>query len=345
MADNLSLLFVLLLLAASFDNLDVTDVHVDVGWALLLSGQLLRQVLVFVTVIMELAHAPVRNCRFLLVFLRRLRGRKVVAEAHLLKLRHQLGLTRLALVSCLLTQASGVIVYLRLDMLNGCRCLLLGHLIIPAAIDLLRTLLVLSSARTHRVSHHLVERRVAFSALAEFEELFRFLVRLLLLVFLETLQVGLGKLAAPVWLPINTVKLLGRDRHVEHLRAVGTEDVESIVNLEALVQDGREHVATAGRPLDHGRARVLRLTGFLRGNAAVGADRPEVDLALGDVAKAAEHDQISEWTEADHTAEATAELEERHTFVTVVESGLRWLLTGDDDEELAISRPCHILNG
>jgi hypothetical protein len=101
------------------------------------------------------------------------------------------------------------------------------------------------SGACHLLSHHLLEGTV-IRGLSELED-FLWLGSLSLnLCSSESLNVGFRQHTCFVRLPLNVVKFMESLKFSKDLGSIGSENLESIVNLETLIEDRGQDVSATG---------------------------------------------------------------------------------------------------
>ena len=307
------------------------------GVLLLLIDSLIIETHFIIFVIVELSNSPIWCIIILLLPLRRhwvsatesLRIHNLVGNA--LRLHRML-----ILVLRRRNQTRSERVHLRLDLLLSLGSLLLSQLLVHVLIDSLRTGLVAVGAACHLLAHHLLERTV----LLEFQDSLWLvlLLGLLLLLLPEFIDVGFGQNACFMRLPLDVVKLLEGFLLHKNLRAIRTENLEPIIDLQSFVQHRVQKVAPAGRPLDLDGTWEFCLADFF-----LCFEVPKVHFTFRNISKATNHENRAEWADLDRVPELLSEFKGGLT-VQIVHGCHGWLLPGDNDELLSILCPLHILD-
>lgn len=143
-------------------------------------------------------------------------------------------------------------------------------------------------------------------------------------------------------LPFSKMKLWeGLSTFEQDFRSICSENLETVINLQSLIENRGENVPSTSTPGNSGcawRLSLLDCTYFF-----LLIKIPEIHFSLGDVSKTTDDQRMSEWANSDRVSEPFTKLESRLT-IHVVHSGSGWLLSRNYDELLTWRCPYNILN-
>lgn len=143
-------------------------------------------------------------------------------------------------------------------------------------------------------------------------------------------------------LPFSKMKFWeGLSTFEQDFRSICSENLETVINLQSLVENRGKNVPSTSTPSNSGRAwrfGLLDCTNFF-----LLIKTPEIHFSLGDVSKTTDHQRMSEWANSDRVSESFTKLESRLT-IHVVHSSSGWLLSRNNNELLAWWCPYNILN-
>lgn len=179
--------------------------------------------------------------------------------------------------------------------------MLVAHLFVVFLVVLIQLSgAVVSATTTHLLTHHLGE---GAACLGHLESTLRLLCFFCLCLSLHSLNVRLPESAPWVGLPLGKVEHLKCFGSIEQLLAAATEQIDRVVHFDALIQDTGHDRLAIRRPLNVNGAVRAGLAHLLEA-----VEVPDVNLTL-EVAKAADQEQLGEWTDSDRVAVSLAKLE------------------------------------
>jgi hypothetical protein len=127
----------------------------------------------------------------------------------------------------------------------------------------------------------------------------------------------------------------------QDLSSIGSENLETVINLQSLIKNRGENVPSTSTPGNPGCAWGLGLLDSAHLFLLI--KTPEIHLSFGDVSEATDHQRVTEWANSDRISESLAKLESRLT-VNIVHCCSGWLLTRNHNEFLATWSPNCILD-
>ena len=143
-------------------------------------------------------------------------------------------------------------------------------------------------------------------------------------------------------LPFSKMKLWeGLSTFKQDFRSICSENLETVINLQSLIENRGENVPSTSTPGNSGCAWRFSLLNYT--NFFFLIKIPEIHFSLSDVSKTTNYQGMSEWANSDRVSESFTKLKSRLT-IHVVHCSCGWLLSRNNYELLTWRCPYNILN-